>query len=63
MRIGPEFEFYVFDHISYEVKANSISMSIDAEQAEWNNGRRENNLGFKVPKKGGYHIIPPMDIL
>jgi glutamine synthetase len=63
MRIGPEFEFYVFDHISYEVKANSISMSIDAEQAEWNNGRRENNLGFKVPPKGGYHIIPPMDIL
>ncbi len=64
MRIGPEFEFHVFDHISYEVKPNSTGFKIDAEQAEWNSSEQEfQNLGYKIPNKAGYHIAPPMDIL
>jgi len=63
MRTGPEFEFYVFDHISYETNPNAIGFRIDAEQAEWNSGNPESNLGFKMPRKGGYHITPPMDRL
>lgn len=63
MRTGPEFEFYIFDHISYENKPHRSGFSIDSQQAEWNNAKDENNLGFKVPLKGGYHITPPMDVL
>lgn len=64
MRIGPEYEFHIFDHVSYEVKPQSTGFRIDAEQAEWNSGDDEcQNLGYKIPAKGGYHIAPPMDVL
>ena len=63
MRIGPEFEFHVFDHISYSVTPNCSKYNIDVEQAEWNTGNEERNLGYKIPHKGGYHMAPPMDRL
>lgn len=63
MKTGPEFEFYVFDHISFETKPNSINFKIDSQQAQWNTSNLEDNKGYKVPLKGGYHITPPMDIL
>lgn len=63
MRTGPEFEFYVFDHVSYEVKPNTAGFRIDAEQAEWNSANPQQNLGFKAALKGGYHITPPIDKL
>ena len=63
MRIGPEFEFHVFDHISYSVKPNASSFRIDTAQAEWNTGAETDNLGYKMPHKGGYHMTPPMDTL
>ncbi len=64
MRIGPEYEFHVFDHVSYECTPHSTGFTIDAEQAIWNSGDNENqNLGYKIPLKGGYHIAPPQDIL
>ena len=63
MRIGPEFEFHVFDHVSYTVKGNISKFMIDTEQAEWNTGLESENLGYKIPLKSGYHAAPPMDIL
>ena len=63
MRIGPEFEFHVFDHISYEVSPNRSSYEIDTEQAEWNTGSGFQNLGYQMRKKGGYHMAPPLDRL
>lgn len=64
MKTGPEFEFYVFDHVSYECSPHKLGFSIDAEQAIWNSGETEfQNLGYKVPLKGGYHITPPQDVL
>lgn len=64
MRIGPEFEFYVFDHITHECAPQKMSFSIDAEQAIWNScDDTVQNLGYKVPLKSGYHITPPQDIL
>ena len=64
MRIGPEYEFHVFDHVSYECSPQKTGFSIDAEQAIWNSGENEfQNLGYKIPLKGGYHIAPPQDIL
>ena len=63
MRVGPEFEFYVFDHVSYDVQANSSGYFVDTEQAGWNSGEAQHNLGFKMPHKGGYHMAPPLDTL
>ena len=63
MRIGPEFEFHVFDHISYAVNPNCSKYSIDTEQAEWNTGDENENLGYKMPLKGGYHMAQPLDRL
>ncbi|MDL2236688.1 type I glutamate--ammonia ligase [Christensenellaceae bacterium OttesenSCG-928-K19] len=63
MRIGPEFEFHVFDHVSYAVTPNTSKFHVDTQQAEWNTGIESSNLGYKMPKKGGYHMAPPMDIL
>jgi len=63
MRIGPEFEFHVFDHVSYEVSPNYSKYEIDTEQAEWNTDDAQHNLGYKMRKKGGYHMAPPLDKL
>ena len=61
MRIGPEFEFYLFDSVSYDTKPHRSHLTIDAKQADWNSGQ-EPSLAYKVPHKGGYHITPPMDV-
>ncbi len=64
MRIGPEYEFHVFDNVTYECSPQKTGFSIDAEQAIWNSGETDyQNLGYKIPLKGGYHIAPPQDIL
>jgi glutamine synthetase len=63
MIIAPEFEFYVFDHVSYSLEVNGARYSIDVDQAEWNTGEGGYNLGYKMPHGGGYHMSPPMDVL
>lgn len=60
--IGPEFEFYIFDHISFETKNQHQEISIDSEQAPWNTNAKENNYGYKVPFQKGYHMGLPYDI-
>ncbi len=62
IKIGPEFEFNIFDNVNYQVKPQTSSYAIDTEQAEWNSGKHGFNQGYKVPHKGGYHITPPMDV-
>ncbi|MCL2735999.1 MAG: type I glutamate--ammonia ligase [Propionibacteriaceae bacterium] len=63
MRIGPEYEFYVFDHVDYSVSASGAKYRIDSEQAEWNSGEDGFNLGYQVPTKSFYHMAPPRDTL
>lgn len=63
-RIGPEFEFHIFDHISYSVDSNQSGFHIDTSQAQWNKGKDDGqNLGYKMAHKGGYHMAPPQDVL
>ena len=59
--IGPEFEFHVFDNVSYSVRGNEAGFKIDASQAEWNSGKE--SLGYTIPNKAGYHAAPPLDRL
>lgn len=61
MRIGPEFEFHVFDHASYSVQSNAAKYHLDLAQASWNSGREPDNLGYPMPWQGGYHMAPPLD--
>ena len=60
--ICPEFEYYVFDHISHWNNPHTSGFNIDSNQAHWNSGEIENNIGYKVGKKDGYHKGAPSDI-
>ncbi len=64
MMIGPEFEFFVFSHVAYENSPHRAFFEIDSDQGEWNMGDNTGrNLGYKNPRKGGYHMPAPWDIL
>jgi glutamine synthetase len=61
---GPEFEWYIFDKVAYKNDINLSWYIIDSEEADWNSGLQERpNLGHKIPPRGGYHAIPPLDVL
>jgi len=60
MLILPEFEFYLFDHVGWEVSSREISASVDAKQSYWNSATE--GLGVVVPKQKNYHIAKPFDI-
>ncbi len=58
-----EAEFYVFDDVRFETKANTGYYAIDSEAGAWNTGRVEEggNRGYKVRYKGGYFPVAPLD--
>lgn len=58
---GPEAEFFVFDDIRYEENPYGAFFEIDSEEAAWNTGRGESNLGHKIRHKGGYFPVAPSD--
>src|SRR6478672_571166 len=60
---GAEAEFYIFDDVRYETKANASYYYIDSVEAAWNTGRVEEggNQGYKTRYKGGYFPVPPVD--
>jgi glutamine synthetase len=60
---APEAEFFIFDDVRYEVKANTAYHFIDSSEAAWNSGREESggNLANKTPYKGGYFPVSPVD--
>ncbi len=59
MLILPEFEFYLFDQVGWEVRPDSIGMSLDVNQAHWNSAAE--GQGIVVPKQKNYHIAKPFD--
>ena len=59
MLILPEFEFYLFDNVGWDVQPNCIGMSLDAAQAHWNSGVQ--GQGVVVPKQKNYHVAKPFD--
>ena len=60
-RWGPEYEFYVFDSVSYEYGINRASYEISSSEADWNSA--QGGHGHYIPAHGGYHAIPPKDQL
>ena len=59
MLILPEFEFYLFDNVKWNVSHNCIAMEIDADQAPWNTGMQ--GQGYVIPEQKSYHIAKPLD--
>jgi glutamine synthetase len=59
---GPEAEFFIFDNVQFEQKANGCFYSVDSEEGVWNTGRNEMpNLGYKIRHKEGYFPVAPAD--
>ena len=58
-RWGPEFEFYIFDSVSYEYGVNRASYRVDCQEADWTSV--QSGHGHYIPVHGGYHAIPPKD--
>ena len=59
MLILPEFEFYLFDQVGWEVEPNSVSAFVDAKQSYWNSAVE--GSGVIVPKQKAYHTAKPFD--
>lgn len=59
---GPEAEFFIFDDVRFDSKEYTSYYTVDSSEGIWNTGREEfPNLGHKIPYKGGYLPVPPID--
>lgn len=60
--LGPEFEFFVLDHVSFKSTNQHMEVKLDSVQANWNSSDDSyKNIGFTVPHHGGYHLDSPFD--
>ncbi|AIO18887.1 3-hydroxylaminophenol mutase [Candidatus Izimaplasma bacterium HR1] len=60
--LGPEFEFFVLDHVSYKNTNQHMEVKLDSAQANWNSSDDSyKNIGYTVPHHGGYHVDSPWD--
>ena len=66
---GPEAEFYVFDHVSFDQKTHSAFYEVDTSEAYWNRGagfgdpHAKPNVGHHPRSQEGYFPVPPMDTM
>ena len=59
---GPEAEFFILNHVAYNVNEYSSWYRIDSREGFWNTGSEtEANLGHKIKVKEGYFPVPPSD--
>jgi len=58
---GPEAEFFVFDHASYDQNSHSGYYFLDSEEGIWNSGKEGHNLGSRPRHKEGYFPVAPVD--
>ncbi len=67
--MGPEAEFFIFDHVAFDQRPNTAFYEVDSDQAYWNTGQgfagggRDGaaNLGYKLRSQQGYFPAPPGD--
>ena len=58
---GPEFEFYVFDSVSFFNRPNMGGFRLDTAEADWNTGAPDGK-GYQIARHDGYHAALPQDI-
>jgi glutamine synthetase len=66
--MGPEAEFYVFEHVAFDQVANKAFYEVDSEEGFWNRGKGfgaerngQPNLGYKIRSQQGYFPAAPGD--
>ena len=62
---GPENEFFIFDHVSWDDSMQGNFYKVDSDEGAWNSDRsiEEGNTGHRPTVKGGYFPVPPVDSL
>ena len=61
MIIGPEYEFSVFDSMTYRINADEVSVRLYSDESEWSSDMPGSN-GYHTLPKQGYHVDQPTDI-
>ena len=59
MLILPEFEFYLFNRVGWDVQPDRVAFYVDNENSYLNSA--DQGLGVVVPKQKNYHIAKPFD--
>ena len=67
--MGPEAEFFIFDHVAFDQRANTAFYEVESDQAFWNRGsgfgeggrNGDANLGYKIRSQQGYFPTAPAD--
>jgi glutamine synthetase len=69
--MGPEAEFFIFDHVAFDQRAHTAFYEVDSSEAYWNMGRGfgsdavnrngDSNLGYKIRSQQGYFPSSPSD--
>lgn len=62
MIIGPEYEFHVFDGMSYSMKPNNMGYRLYSRESVWSSNEDECNNGYHMLPYAGYHADKPLDI-
>ncbi|MBU0953336.1 MAG: type I glutamate--ammonia ligase [Nanoarchaeota archaeon] len=61
---GPEAEFFILNHLSFDQGAHFAHYLVDSEEGIWNSGKNgQPNLGHRPGFKKGYFPSPPIDSL
>ena len=59
---GPELEFFIFDHLSFENFPYMTGYQIDSEEGHWNSGNTDApNAAYTLRPKEGYYPVQPSD--
>jgi glutamine synthetase len=68
--MGPEAEFFIFDHVAFDQTVNRAFYEVDTQQGFWNRGagfgagpgaNGDANLGYTLRAQEGYFPAPPGD--
>ncbi|MDX0852672.1 type I glutamate--ammonia ligase [Sinorhizobium medicae] len=63
VNVGPESEFFVFDSVEFTFDPYNTSFKLASSELPINDGthREGGNHGHRIPTKGGYLPVPPVD--
>ncbi|MGI6251356.1 MAG: type I glutamate--ammonia ligase [Anaerolineaceae bacterium] len=56
---GPEYEFFIFDEVSFSNRTNAASYLVDSYEGNWEEGDEQS--GYLIPRHQGYHRGQPSD--
>jgi glutamine synthetase len=61
--VGPEAEFFIFDDVKFMADPYNTGFKLDSAELPTNGDTayEGGNLGHRIPTKGGYFPVPPLD--